>query len=75
MSGKVVTYLDFGTAHVHLARRDGTQPPAIALCGLGAALPVDAPCPGSFDDRPGLYPAELCKRCKKLATDKGEARA
>jgi hypothetical protein len=72
---ETVTYLDFGTAHVHLAAPDGGTPPAVALCGMGASRYIDDPRPGSFDDRPGLYPAEMCKRCREISKRKRTADA
>jgi len=62
-----VTYLDFGTKHLHLARSFQGLEADVAQCGLGAARRIDTGRPARFKDRPGLFPAEMCKRCLQLA--------
>lgn len=54
-----VTYIDFGTRHLHLAAPDQET----ALCGLRAGRLKGDPEPGVFDDRPDFCPTETCKRC------------
>lgn len=72
MSDSVVTYLDFGTKHLHLARSFQGIEADVAKCGLGLALRTDAARPARFKDRPGLFPGEMCKRCLASTQQSGE---
>jgi hypothetical protein len=63
---ETVTYLDFGTPRIHLAQSNGGLGSNLPRCGWRAIQKPTDHLPARFRDRPGLYPAEMCKRC--LAT-------
>lgn len=67
-----VTYLDFGSKHIHIAKAHQGINADIAHCGMGAAYRADHERPGRFKDRPGLFSGEMCKRCAAAALQQGE---
>lgn len=75
-----VTYLDFGTKHLHLAQDNVGPGIQIARCGMGPGPRVTDDLPARFKDRPGLFEDEMCERCRRsllaaVSGSKGERSA
>jgi hypothetical protein len=71
MPEREVTYLDFGTERLHLAKANGGLGINLARCGINAIREPTDELPARFKDRPGLFPAEMCKRCLRALEGEG----